>query len=239
MTAIFKREFLSYFTSPLGYVFLGVFFAFSGLFLWLNCLAVGSADMSGIFVMMFYVIVILVPILTMRTIADDKRQRTDQLTLTSPVSLLGLVGGKFLAAYAVFMLSEMIMLIYAVFLSSAVEVSGSVFAWNTFRGNFVGISLIGGVFISVGIFISSLTENQMIAAIGSIGANIALCVFDILNSIIKAEAAQKVINSLSVFTRYYEFTLGVFSLRNILFFVSLIAVFNFLTMRFIERRRWS
>ena len=239
MTAIFKREFLSYFTSPLGYVFLGVFCAFSGLFLWINCLAVGSADMSGVFVMMFYVIVILVPILTMRTIADDKRQRTDQLTLTSPVSLLGLVGGKFLAAYAVFMLGELIMLIYAMFLSSAVDATGNAFAWNSFWGNFVGITLMGGVFIAAGIFISSLTENQMIAAIGGIGANIALCVFDILNSIVKSGSVQKVISSLSVFDRYYEFTVGVFSFENVLFFVSLIAVFNFLTMRFIERRRWS
>lgn len=239
MTAIFKREFLSYFTSPLGYVFLAVFYAFSGLFLWMNCLAAGSADMSGVFVMMFYVILILVPILTMRTIADDKRQRTDQLTLTSPVSLIGLVGGKFLAAYSVFMLGELVMLVYAAFLSSAVGAAGNAFGWSSFWGNFVGITLIGGVFISVGIFVSSLTENQMIAAIGGMGANIALCVFDILNSIVRSDAARGVINSLSVFNRYYEFTLGIFSLKNVLFFASLIAVFNFLTMRFIERRRWS
>lgn len=239
MTAILKREFLSYFTSPLGFVFLAVFYAFSGLFLWLDCLMVGSAEMSGVFVMMFYVIVILVPILTMRTIADDKRQRTDQLTLTSPVSLTGLVLGKFIAAYAVFMLGELVMLVYAMFLSSAVGNTGNVFGWSSFWGNFAGITLIGGVFISVGIFVSSLTENQMIAAIGGIGANIALCVFDILNSVIKSNSVQKVISSLSVFNRYYEFTLGIFSLENVLFFLSLIVVFNFLTMRFIERRRWS
>lgn len=239
MTAIFKREFLSYFTSPLGYVFLGVFYAFSGLFLWMNCLAAGQADMSGIFVMMFYVILILVPVLTMRTIADDKRQKTDQLTLTSPLSLPGLVCGKFLAAYAVFILAELVMFLYAAFLSSAVSATGNVFAWSSFWGNFAGISLIGGVFISVGIFVSSLTENQMIAAIGSMGANIALCVFDILNSIIQNDGVRGVISSLSVFNRYYEFTVGVFSLKNILFFLSLIVIFNFLTVRFIERRRWS
>lgn len=239
MTAILKREFLSYFTSPLGYVFLAVFWAASGLFLWLNCLAVGTADMSGVFLMMFYVILIIVPILTMRTIADDKRQKTDQLTLTSPVSLFGLVGGKFLAAFAVYFLGEVVMLIYALFLSSAVAETGGAFGWASFWGNFTGITLMGGVFISVGIFISSLTENQMIAAIGSMGANLALCLFDIINSFVKASAVQRVINSLSVFSRYYEFTLGIFSLKNIIFFLSLIVVFNFFTMRFIERRRWS
>ena len=239
MTAVLKREFSSYFTTPLGYVFLAVFCMASGLFLWLNCLMVTVADMSGIFVMMFYVILIIVPVLTMRTIADDRRQKTDQLTLTSPVSLFGLVMGKFLAAFFVYFIAECILLIYALFLSSATESAGNEFAWGAFWGNFVGITLMGAVFISVGIFISSLTENQMIAAIGSMGANIALCLFDIVNSFVKSDAVRDVISSLSVFARYYEFTLGIFSLKNILFFISLIVIFNFLTMRFIERRRWN
>lgn len=239
MTAVLKREFSSYFTSPLGYVFLAVFCAFSGLFLWLNCLMASSAEMSGVFVMMFYVIIIIVPVLTMRTIADDRRQKTDQLTLTSPVSLFGLVMGKFLAAFAVYFIAECVLVIYALFLSSATEGAGNEFAWASFWGNFVGITLMGAVFISVGIFISSLTENQMIAAIGSMGANIALCLFDIVNSFITVDAVRNVISSLSVFERYTEFTMGIFSLENILFFISLIVIFNFLTMRFIERRRWS
>ena len=239
MTAVLKREFSSYFTSPLGYVFLAVFCAFSGLFLWLNCLMSASADMSGLFVMMFYVILIIVPVLTMRAIADDRRQKTDQLTLTSPVSLFGLVAGKFLAAFAVYFIAECVLMIYALVLSSATESAGNEFAWQTFWGNFVGITLMGAVFISVGIFISSLTENQMIAAIGSMGANIALCLFDIVNSFVTVDAVRNVISSLSVFERYTEFTMGIFSLENILFFISLIVIFNFLTMRFIERRRWS
>ena len=211
----------------------------SGLFLWLNCLMVTVADMSGIFVMMFYVILIIVPVLTMRTIADDRRQKTDQLTLTSPVSLFGLVMGKFIAAFAVYFIAECILLVYALFLSSATESAGNEFAWASFWGNFAGITLMGAVFISVGIFVSSLTENQMIAAIGSMGANIVLCLFDIVNSFVTADAVRNAISSLSVFARYYEFTLGIFSLKNIVFFISLIVIFNFLTMRFIERRRWS
>lgn len=239
MPAIIKREISSYFTSPLGYVFLAVFYGFSGLFLWMNCLAAGSAEIAGVFVLMFFVMMILIPVLTMRTMADDKRQKTDQLTLTSPVSLFGLVMGKFLAAFFVFFCAVLILLVYAVFMSAAVVKSGNEFAWATFWGNFVGMILMGGVFISVGIFISNLTENQMIAAIGSIGANIVLCMFDIISNYIPVEGIKNVINSLSVFYKYEEFTVGIFSLKNILFFLSLIVIFNFLTMRFIERRRWS
>lgn len=238
MTAIFKREFSAYFISPLGYVFLAVFYGFSGLFLWLNCLSVGQSDMSGVFVLLFYVMVVLIPVLTMRTMADDKRQKTDQLTLTSPVSLLGLVLGKFLAAFSVFLLASVALPIYAMFISSSLD-KGASFPWVSFWGNYAGIVLMGAVFIAAGIFISNLTENQMIAAVGGIGANIALCLFDLVAKYIQVDAIQNIMAKLSVFSRYYEFTLGIFSLENIVFFVSLAAIFLFLTMRFVERRRWS
>ncbi len=239
MTAILKREFASYFTSPLGYVYLAVFYGFSGLFLWLTCLTTGAASLSSTFLWMFFIMMILIPVLTMRTMADDKRQKTDQLTLTSPISLFGLVAGKFLAAFAIFLIGALILLIYAVFLSVAVGNAGNVFGWASVWGNFVGIILMGGVFISAGIFISGLTENQMIAAIGSIGANILLCLFDIISGYVPVQWLSDIINSLSVFYKYREFTFGIFSFKNILFFLSLIVIFNFLTMRVIERRRWS
>ncbi len=245
MTAILKREFTSYFTSPLGYVFLAVFYCFSGLFLWMMSLTTGSADMSGTFLWMFFIMIVLIPVLTMRTMADDKRQKTDQLTLTSPISLFGLVTGKFLAAFFIFLLGVAVLLIYALFISGAVADTAAQsgveasFGWASVFGNIVGITLVGAVFISVGIFISSLTENQMIAAIGSIGANIVLCLFDVLATYVNVDWLQELLISLSLFYKYQEFTYGIFSLTNIVFFLSLIVLFNFFTMRVLERRRWS
>ncbi|MDE7398842.1 MAG: ABC transporter permease subunit [Oscillospiraceae bacterium] len=239
MLSVLKREISSYFTSPLGYVFLAVFYGFSGLFLWMNCLVQGSADMSGVFMMMFFIIVILIPVLTMRTMAEEKHRKTDQLTLTSPISLSGLIAGKFLAAFFVFLCAAVSLLIYALFIAKAVSDTGNAFAWQSFWGNFVGLILMGGVFISVGIFISNLTENQMIAAIGSIGANIALCMFDIISAYIPVDTVKNVLSALTVFNKYSEFTYGLFSVKNILFFVSIITIFLFLTARVTERRRWS
>ena len=239
MKAIMKREIASYFTSPLGYVFLAVFYGFSGLFLWMGCLRAGQSDMGVVFSMMFFIMLIVIPILTMRTMADDKRQKTDQLTLTSPVSLFGIVAGKFLAAFFVFFCAVVVMLVYALVLANAVKAADGSFGWATFWGNFMGMILMGGVFISIGIFISNLTENQMIAAIGSIGANIALCMFDLISTYVPNETIANLLNNLSVFYKYSEFTVGIFSLKNIVFFLSIIVIFNFLTMRFIERRRWS
>ncbi len=239
MTAIMKRELASYFTSPLGYVFLAVFYGFSGLFLWIGCLRVGQADMGVVFSMMFFIMLIMLPILTMRTMADDKRQKTDQLTLTSPVSLFGIVAGKFLGAFIVFLCGVLVTLVYAIMLSSAVKAVDGAFAWAVFWGNFTGMLLMGGTFISLGIFISNLTENQMIAAVGSIGANIALCMFDVIAGYVSNETVKNILNNLSVFYKYSEFTIGIFSLKNIVFFISLIVIFNFLTIRTLDRRRWS
>lgn len=239
MTAIIKRELASYFTSPLGYVFLAVFYGFSGLFLWLGCLRPGQSDMGFVFSMMFFIMVIMIPILTMRTMADEKRQKTDQLTLTAPVSLFGIVIGKFLAAFIVFLCGVLVTLVYAVFLANAVRAMDGAFAWAVFWGNFTGMLLMGGTFISLGIFISNLTENQMIAAVGSIGANIALCMFDVVSGYVTSAPVKNALNNLSVFYKYSEFTIGIFSLKNIVFFLSLIVIFNFLTMRFMDRRRWS
>ncbi len=239
MIAVMKREFASYFTSPLGYVFLAVFYGFSGLFLWMTCLSAGSANMSSTFLWMFFIMMILIPVLTMRTMAEDKRQKTDQLTLTAPISLFGLVVGKFLAAFFIFLIGVGVLLVYAIFLSAMVAQSGGVFGWASALGNLVGISLMGAVFISAGIFISSLTENQMIAAIGSIGVNIILCLFDVISNFVTVDFIKDIINALSVFYKYQEFTYGIFSLKNILFFLSLIVIFNFMTMRVLERRRWS
>ena len=160
MFAIFKRELKAYFTSPLGYVFLAIFYAFSGLFFYIFSLSVGSTDISSVFLMMFMVLMVFVPLLTMRLLSEDKKQKTDQLILTAPVSLLSIVMGKFLAAYAIFAIGVAVMPVYGFVMSTFATVS-----WLPIWGNTVGLLLLGGIFVSIGLFISSLTENQMIAAI--------------------------------------------------------------------------
>lgn len=234
MLAIMKREFNSYFLSPLGYVFLAVFYAFSGLFLYMYCLSMGSADISGVFQMMFFIMLIMIPILTMRLMADDKKQKTDQLTLTSPVSLFGVVFGKFLAAFAIFAIAVAMLLVYALILSTVAAVS-----WPSVLGNTIGILLLGMLFISADLFISSLTENQMIAAIVSIGLNLFIYLLDAVKTLVPIDFIQNIVGSLSVYYKFSEFTYGIFKIENVLFFISYAVVFNFFTMRILERRRWS
>lgn len=234
MFAIMKRELLSYFTSPLGYVFVAVFYLFSGVFLYLFTLYNQTADMGSVYVGMFFVMLIMIPILTMRLMAEENRQKTDQLLLTSPVSLPRLVIGKFLSAFVILLMCMVIFLIYGIVLSFFTSVN-----WPIILGNIVGMLLLGSVCISSGLFISTLTENQMIAAVGAIGLNIGFILIDSFASVMPTEFLQNVFRSLSFYSRYNEFTIGIFSFSNIFFFISVAFIFVFLTVRVLEKRRWA
>lgn len=234
MLAIMKRELLSYFTSPLGYVFVAVFYLFSGVFLYLFTLYSQSADMSSVYIGMFFVMLIMIPILTMRLMAEENRQKTDQLLLTAPVSLPRLVMGKFLSAFSILVMCVLIFVVYGIVLSCFADMN-----WAIIWGNIVGMLLLGALCVSSGLFISTLTENQMIAAVGSIGLNIAFILVDSFASVMPIKFLQDFFYSLSFYSRYNEFTLGIFSLSNVFFFVSVAFVFLFLTVRVLERRRWA
>ena len=234
MFAIFKRELKAYFTSPLGYVFLAIFYAFSGLFFYIFSLSVGSTDISSVFLMMFIVLMVFVPLLTMRLLSEDKKQKTDQLILTAPVSLLSIVMGKFLAAYAIFAIGVAVMPVYGFVMSTFATVS-----WLPIWGNTVGLLLLGGIFVSIGLFISSLTENQMIAAIGGFFINLMILLMNTLKSALPNGFLQDVLSSISVYSSYSEITSGIFSLSSLIFFVSVIFIFLFLTVRVLEKRRWA
>lgn len=234
MTAVYRRELLSYFASPIGYVFLFVFYLTSGFFFYITCLAQSSADLTAVFYYMFWVMLVFIPILTMRLFADDKKQKTDQLTLTSPLSLFGLVMGKFLSALTIFAAGMAMILVYALTLSTMAEVN-----WELILANLLGMLLMGMLFIAVGIMVSAFTENQMIASVGAFMINLALLMVEVISGIFPEGVARDSVQALSVFTRYVMATYGIFDLSNILFFLSFTAVFIFFTIRILERRRWS
>ncbi len=234
MLAIFKRELNAYFTAPLGYVFITICILTSGIFFYLFTLSTGTADLSGVFTFMFYVLMIFVPILTMRLMSEEKRQKTDQLILTAPISLFKIVIGKFLSAYLILLIGTIAMPIYGVVLSFFTTVS-----WPTIIGNYVGIALLGGVYVSLGLLISTFTENQMIAAVISIFVNVGLFLMSVLSSAIQVDFISNIIVKLSIFNRYAEFTQGIFGFSNVLFFVSAIFIFLFVTVRVMDKRRWG
>ena len=179
MSAIFKREFKTFFTSPIGYFVLAVLFGFSGFYFFASNMYAGSADLSGVFGGLFTIVLLLVlPVLTMRLLSDDKRQRTDQALLTAPVSLTGIALGKFLAALLLFAIGISITLVFAIIIAFQVTPD-----WLVIVGNYVGLLLLGGMVIAIGLFISSLTESQFIAALGTFVASFAMIMVDSLGSV--------------------------------------------------------
>lgn len=234
MNAIFKRETRAYFDSLIGYIFLTAFFAASGILFSVSSLQYGSTDMSGMYSGLFYILLVLIPILTMRTLSEEKRLKTDQLLLTAPLNLSSLVMGKFLAALVIYSIGVCMTVVYAIVVSFFGTVS-----WLTVLGNALGLLLLGAAFISVGIFVSSLTENQVIAAIGAFAAMLVLFLIGTISTIIPIKWIADILSGLSFSARYSPFTYGIFDISNVLFFVSAAAIFLFLTVRVLERRRWS
>ncbi|MCD7847157.1 MAG: ABC-2 transporter permease [Oscillospiraceae bacterium] len=242
MKAIFKRELSSYFNSLIGYIFLTAFYAASGVLFSISAVSTSStdgllyltSDMSTMFSLLFYVLMVLIPILTMRTISEDMKNKTDQCLLTAPISLGSLVVGKYLAALLVYAMGVAATFVYAIVLNFFVEVQ-----WLEVMGNIVGLLLIGAAFIAICMFVSSLTENQVIAAVGGFAAILVMYLISSIASVINVNWISNILYELSVVSRYTYFTYGLFDFSNVLFFVSMVVVFLFLTVRVIERRRWS
>ena len=236
MTAGFKREFRAFFTSPVGYVVMAVLFCFAGIFFAIYNLMNRMSDLSGVFSGLFSIVLLLVlPILTMRLFSDEKRQKTDQALLTAPTSLTGIVMGKFLSALLMFAICMSIIIVFAIII--ALQVTPD---WLVIFGNILGLLLLGGTIISIGMLISCLTESQFVAALGTFVVSFLLMMLDSVKSIFSSVGwIGTVVDFLSVNQRYTNFTMGIIGYDDVIFFLSIQALFIFLTVRVLDRKRWS
>lgn len=173
MTAIWKREIKAYFLSPIGYIFMGFFLLLSGFFFAVYNLLSANPDYTAVLANITTVFLFLIPILTMRLLSEEAGEKTDQLLLTSPLRVVDIVLGKYLAAVTVFLLTLLITCIYPVILTFF----GSIAVWEII-GSYIGIFLLGSAFIAVGLFVSSLTDNQLIAAVITFSALLLMWIVD-------------------------------------------------------------
>ena len=246
MSAIFKREFKSYFATPIGYVVLAAFYFFLGLF-FLTLYSQGAPDISLIIISMSTIVIFILPVLTMRIMSDDKRQKVDQALLTAPVSLTAIVMGKFFAALAVFALGFLPTVIFEIILIALVSVNIMSYLYVM-----LGMLLLGSALIALGMFISSLTESAVISAIITLLVNLVI-IFN-FSSLISVPTGTTffgkiwakivewivlVLEKASFITTFEKFGDNVFSIADIVYFVSFAAIFLFLCVRSLEKRRWS
>ena len=196
---------------------------------------VGLSDLSYVYDSLFSVVLLALPFLTMRMFSEEKRHKTDQALLTAPTSLTGIVMGKFLATLTLLFISLSITLIYAFVIALRITPD-----WLMIAGNYLGLMLIGGLIIAVGLLISSLTESQIVAAVGTLAISYMLLSIDTLGMIFSNVSWLSEITSfLSISNRYSSFSAGLIYYDNIIFFLSLQALFIFLTIRVLDSKRWN
>ncbi len=257
MTAILRKELLSYFKSPIGWVVFAIFMAVSGVYL-ASGLSYSSADMTGEIAFIQSMLFIIIPLLTMKTFSEEKRNGTDVLLLTSPASLLEIVLGKYLAILSIFLLMTLgtvIHLLIVVYFGGLIQIS--------VLGAYIGFILLGAAYLAIGVFASAMTESQIIAAVVTFICILALNIVDSIGSIMGngiASFLNKIdflniipdtwltsfgtavvvgIQWINPSSRLENISAGIFELAPLVFFISLIAVFLYLTIRIIEKRRWS
>lgn len=287
MQAIYRRELQAYFSSPGGYIFIGFFLLISGFFFALTNLIPGNSNYIDTLGSITFIFLIVVPLLTMKLMAEEMRHKTDQLLLTSPLRVADIVVGKYLAAVTVFFLTLLITCIYPVIMNFY----GYIAVWEIV-GGYIGFFLLGACFIAVGLFVSSLTNNQAVAAVvtfatllfiwiiewvkqgiptgriaglvfaGIMVAGITVLVYFNLRNIFTtgltgllgtaAVTIAYIVNPLfyhgltirfldwfSLLQRYQEFVMGILSLSSVLYYLSFCFIFIFLTIRVLEKKRWS
>ncbi|NNU76862.1 ABC transporter permease [Clostridium estertheticum] len=287
MLAVFLKELRSYFTSAIGYIFIGTFLLITGIFFTMYNLLAASPTYNNTLQSLITIFLFIIPILTMKIISEETKTKTDQLLFTSPLKIRDIILGKYFAAVAIFTISLLITVLYPLILSMFGTVSPS----EIFTG-YIGMFLLGATLISIGLFVSSLTENQVTSAVISFGVLLFIFLIDSIeqalpitriSSIIfvlvmvgifafgvyfstkniyaasgtavagiiitigiylsKKELfdgmIQKVFQWFSLIKRYDLFSQGILSLNSVVYYLSFIVAFVFLTIRMVDKRRWS
>ena len=233
MLAIWKRELQSYFYTPVGYVFMGVFLSLSGLFFYMLVLDARSSDVLTFLGQISYVWMLLSPVLTMRLLAEERQKRTDQLLFTSPVSLPGVVLGKYLAAVTVMACTVLFTLVYVL----VVALYGAVYPGELMVG-YLGFILQGSAFLALDLYLSGCASNQVTAAVTAFGVNFALWLMDLLAGGVTQIWLQEALSFFSLYARYNPFLMGQLSFASIAFYLAFIAAFLALTVHRLDSRRY-
>ena len=248
MFAIYKKELRSFFINPIGYVYTGAFLGLAALLCCYTTILSSSYDTGTYFTIMMFAMGILIPLLTMRLFAEEKKLRTEQLLLTAPITITGMVLGKFLAALTVFGGSLLVSCInfIPIYAVANAEREGQSYEFyhigpvtGELIGNLVGLLLLGAAFIALGTFISALTENQLAAAVVTIAIIFLMLGLGLVGNLIDVYWIRAVLSWISVYSRFGNFQNGLFDFAAILYYASICFIFVFLTVRVYEKRRWN
>lgn len=234
MKAVYKREMFAYFTSPVGYLVLAFSLLVSGyLFVTAN-LQMGTTSLYKFFSMLSLILMLFVPLMTMHLWSEERKNKTDQLLLTSNVSVSSIIFGKYFACLSLFAINVAIMLVYPMVMS----LYGTVIWSNVFM-LYLGYFLMGAALLAVGLFVSTLTESQIVSALVTFVIVLFFVLANMLSTRINISVVSNVINWFSLFTRFDNFIDGIVDVSTLIYYLSFAGLFLFLSIMSIQKKRWS
>lgn len=242
MFTVFKREISSFLSSLIAYIVIVVFLLVTGLFMWVfpdySILDYGYASLDQLFIIGPWVFMFLIPAITMKFFSEEKRTGTIELLFTKPVSDLQIIFGKFLAGFVLVLFAILPTFLYAIALWYLADPVGNIDTGGIL-GSYIGLLLLGGVFVSIGIFASSLTDNQIVAfLLGLFLCFFLYSAFESFKLLDLPVQMQLILEQLGISAHFYAMSKGVLDSRDLVYFGSVIALFIMLTKTVLESRKW-
>lgn len=225
---------MAYFRTPIGYVFIGVFTTLSGVIFYLSNLSTLSGELLIFLSQLTLLVMLLTPVLTMRLLCEERQRRTDQLLLTSPISLTRIVLGKYFAATAVLLIAIALTNVCTLI----IVIYGKVYPGEWFVG-YLGFTLQSMAFLALDMFVTGFTKNQVPATMIAFGANFLLWMIDLLADKVSVPLIADSLKFLSLYDRYEPFIIGQLSYASLLYFTTFIALCLTATIRVMDARRFS
>lgn len=244
MFQLYSKEINNFLNSLIGYIIISIFLLSIGLFLWIfkgtgfNIMENGYASIDPLFILTPWVYMFLVPAITMRMFAEERKSGTMELLLTMPLTELKIVLAKFLAGSTLVFISLVPTLIYYVSVYQLGSTVGNIDSGSTL-GSYIGLLLLGMVLVAIGVFASSITENQVVAFIVALFLSFFMYAgFDSLSAFFNFEGPGKVFYLLGINSHYISISRGVMDSRDLVYFFSVMAFFIMLCTMILESRKW-
>lgn len=243
MLTLFIKEINGFLNSLIGYIVMVVFLLMTGLFLWVfplefNVLDYGYATLDGLFVIGPFVFLFLIPAITMRSFADEKKTGTLELLMTRPLTDLQVILAKFFAGIVLVLISLVPTLVYYFSVYSLGLPPGNLDSGSIW-GSYIGLFFLGASFVAIGIFASSITDNQIVSFILAVFISFFLYMgFEFVYTFLLSGKAGLVIQSLGLNAHYSSMSRGVIDSRDLVYFISVAALFILLTKLSLETRKW-
>jgi ABC-2 type transport system permease protein len=242
MLSIYKKEFYAYLSSLVAYITIGIFLTILGLFLWVfpdtSILDYGYAGLDSLFNTIPYLFMFLIPAITMRTLAEEKKEGTYELLATKPLTDWDIVLGKYLASVTLVLFALIPTLIYYISVYQLGATVGNIDT-GAVIGSYIGLFLLGSAFVAIGIFSSSLTKNQIIAfAIAVFLCFLSFSGFDSASQILSFQGIDSILINLGINEHYQSISRGVLDTRDLIYFLSFIAIFLVITKTILGGRKW-